>query len=214
MQNINCIKEDLKLYAITDRSWLNGRELIEDVKLAIEGGITFLQVREKDLDRELFINEINKIKEICNKNNIKIIINDNVELAKRCDADGVHIGQNDMDIESARKILGSDKIIGVSAKTVKQAIDAQKKGADYLGVGAVFNTNTKKDASGVSIEELKNICQNVNIPVCAIGGISEKNILKLSKTGISGVAVISAIFGKKDIKKACIDLKKKVEEII
>ena len=169
---MNCRKEDMVLYAITDRHWLNGESLYQQVEKALQGGVTFLQLREKNLDKELFMKEAREIKELCRKYKVPFIINDNVEIAKAIDADGVHVGQSDMEAGDVRKRLGADKIIGVSAKTVEQALLAEKHGADYLGVGAVFSTSTKTDATGVSHETLRDICQAIKIPVVAIGGIT------------------------------------------
>lgn len=196
---MNIDKKVMTLYAVTDRSWLNGRELIDDVKLALEGGITCLQLREKNLSKDDFLEEAKKICKLCHEYNVPFIINDDVDIAVKCGADGVHVGQKDMDVAIARKMLGRDKIIGVSARTVDQALEAQKKGADYLGVGAAFTTSTKGDAKHVDGEVMKAICDAVDIPVCAIGGIDADNILSLEGRGIDGVAVVSAIFAQKDI---------------
>ena len=200
-------KEDLLLYAVTDRSWLKGNELKDVVAEAIEGGITFLQMREKDLIFEDFLQEAREIKKITDKYKIPFVINDNVEVALAVDAHGVHIGQSDEELTEVRKKLGQDKIIGVSAHNVEEALKAEESGADYLGVGAMFVTSSKDDAIPVTIDELRNICNAVSIPVVAIGGISTENILELKGTNISGVAVISAIFAKKNIKEASENLK-------
>jgi len=149
-----------------------------------------------------FVKEAKEVKVLTDKYKIPFVINDNIEVALACGADGVHVGQSDMAVKDVRSQIGKDKILGVSAQTVEQAILAEKNGADYLGVGAVFSTSTKPDADAVTFETLKTICESVSIPVVAIGGISEKNILELKGTGISGVAVISAIFSKPDIVKA------------
>jgi thiamine-phosphate pyrophosphorylase len=202
------------LYAITDKMWLNGRSFYDDVEEALKGGVTMLQLREKELDDEAFLKETMKIKKICKKYNVAFIINDNVEVAIKCDADGIHVGQSDMDLLNVRARLGKNKIIGVSAQTVKQAVLAEKNGADYLGVGAVFTTATKEDADYVTYETLKDICNNISIPVCAIGGISDNNIYKLKGSGIDGVALISAIFEAKNIKEECEKLKVLSEEMV
>lgn len=199
---MNCDKNAMLLYAVTDRMWLNGRTLSQDVQQALEGGATMIQLREKELSYPSFLSEASQIKKLCKKFNVPFIINDNVDVAIACGADGVHVGQKDMQAQNVREKLGKDKIIGVSAQTVEQAILAEKNGADYLGVGAVFTTSTKKDADFVSYDTLKEICNVVSIPVCAIGGIYDYNIKNLSGTGIDGVAVVSAIFAQKDIKKA------------
>ncbi|MBP3889530.1 MAG: thiamine phosphate synthase [Cellulosilyticum sp.] len=211
---MKCDKKDLLLYAVTDRSWLKGKTLYQQVEEALKGGTTFVQLREKTLDEATFLKEAIQIKELCKMYNVPFVINDNIEIALAMNADGVHIGQSDMALTKARAKLGPDKIIGVSAQTVEQALEAQEKGADYLGVGAVFLTGTKADAVEVSHETLKAICRAVSIPVVAIGGISEANVMQLSGTGICGVAVISAIFSKQDITKASIDLKEKVQEMV
>lgn len=211
---MKCDKKSMLLYAITDRKWLNGRSLHNDVEKALEGGVTMLQLREKELDDKSFLEEALEIKELCKKYNVPFIINDNVEVAIKCDADGVHVGQSDMNIESVRAKLGEDKIIGISAQTVKQAILAEKSGADYLGVGAVFSTATKEDADYVPYKTLKEICNNVSIPICAIGGIYDINIHKLNGSGIDGVALISAIFAAKDIKSECEKLRVLSEEMV
>lgn len=211
---MNCAKEDLLLYAVTDRHWLNGRSLIEVVKESLEGGVTFLQLREKELDDESFLKEAKELKALCREYKVPFVINDNVEIAIKTDADGVHVGQSDMEAGDVRKRLGPDKIIGVSAQTVEQAVLAEKRGADYLGVGAVFPTGSKDDADDVSFETLKAICEAVSIPVVAIGGISKENAIKLKGSGICGVAVISAIYAASDIKEAAYELKEVTKKII
>lgn len=164
-------KKDLLLYAVTDRSWLNGETLYSQVEKALKGGATFIQLREKDLDSEAFLKEAKELKKLCKEYNVPFVVNDNVDIAVKIGADGVHVGQSDMQAQDVREKLGKDKIIGVSAQTVEQALLAQKHGADYLGVGAVFSTNSKDDAVNVSHETLKAICEAVHIPVIAIGGI-------------------------------------------
>ena len=211
---MNCKKEDMLLYAITDRSWLDGKTLYSQVEQALEGGVTFLQLREKELDEEHFLEEAREIKELCRRYHVPFVINDNVDIAAAVDADGVHVGQSDMEAGNVREKLGPDKIIGVTAKTVEQAFLAEKRGADYLGVGAVFHTDSKADAKGISHEILKAICDAVKIPVVAIGGISKDNVLQLAGNGASGIAVISTIFAQKDIKNATIELKKLTKEMV
>lgn len=207
-------KKDLLLYAVTDRSWLGGRTLYQDVEAAIKGGATFIQLREKKLDEEHFLEEAKEIKELCKKYQVPFVINDNVDIALAMDADGVHVGQSDMEAGAVREKLGPDKIIGVSAQTVEQALLAEQKGADYLGVGAVFPTGSKDDAVEVSHETLKAICEAVKIPVIAIGGISTGNVMELSGSGICGIAVISAIFAKPDIEAAAKELKEQTEKML
>lgn len=211
---INCSKKELMLYAVTDRHWLGDETLYDQVKKALDGGATFVQLREKKLDREDFLAEALEIQKLCKKYGVPFVINDEVSIAKDIDADGVHVGQSDMGAMDVRKVLGPDKILGVSAQTVEQAIIAEKHGADYLGVGAVFATGSKDDADDVSHETLKAICEAVSIPVIAIGGITKDNVSELAGSGICGVAVISAIFGQNDIKKATEDLKASVEKML
>lgn len=194
--------DSLLLYAVTDRTWLKGRTMEEQVEEALMGGATCIQLREKALDRTAFIEEARSIKRLCERYEVPLIINDDAELALLVGADGVHVGQKDMSPVTARELLGENKIIGVSARTVEQALKAQKEGADYLGVGAVFGTSTKADAQAISRETLQEICRAVSIPVVAIGGIGENNLSRLSGTGIAGVAVVSAIFASDNIKEA------------
>lgn len=207
-------KEDLLLYAVTDRHWLNGETLYSQVEKTLEGGTTFVQLREKEMDEEHFLEEAKEIKKLCAEYNVPFVINDNVDIALEMDADGVHVGQSDMEAGDVRAKLGSDKIIGVSAQTVEQALLAQERGADYLGVGAVFHTDSKADAAEVSHETLKAICEAVDIPVIAIGGISKDNVENLAGSGICGIAVISAIFAEKDIKGATEELKKRTQKMV
>lgn len=204
---MNCDKKDLLLYAVTDRHWLNGETLYSQVEKALKGGATFIQLREKKLDEGSFLEEAKEIQKLCKEYNVPFVINDNVEIAKKINADGVHVGQSDMEAQNVREILGDDKIIGVSAQTVEQALLAEKHGADYLGVGAVFKTGSKDDAEEVSHDELERICKAVSIPVIAIGGITHDNVKELAGRGIVGIAVISAIFGQKDIENATKELK-------
>ena len=201
---MKCDKENLLLYAVTDRHWLEGRTLHEVVKESLEGGVTFVQLREKKLDEEHFLEEAKDLKELCREYHVAI----------EMDADGVHVGQSDMEAGDVRAKLGPDKIIGVSAQTVEQAVLAERHGADYLGVGAVFPTSSKDDAVEVPFETLKAICEAVSIPVIAIGGITKDNVKELSSSGICGIAVISAIYGQKDIKKASEELKTATKEMV
>ncbi|NCB94151.1 MAG: thiamine phosphate synthase [Clostridia bacterium] len=210
----NCEKKDMLLYAVTDRSWLGERKLAAQVEECLEGGVTFLQLREKALDEDSFYQEALEIQKLCRQYHVPFIINDNVEIALRCDADGVHVGQSDMKAQNVREKLGPDKIIGVSAQTVEQAMEAEAMGADYLGVGAVFSTSTKLDAKPVAREVIQEICKSVSIPVVAIGGINEENLSKLSGTGVDGVAVVSAIFASEDITSASRRLRRLSEEMV
>lgn len=207
-------KSKYLLYAVTDRHWLNGRTLEDDVELALKGGATLVQLREKNLNFEDFCREAEKIHLLCQKYKVPLIINDNVEVAQAVNAEGVHLGQGDMSIAKAREILGNGKIIGATARTKEQAVKAEMDGADYVGSGAVFGTSTKSDAVKMSFETLNEICKSVQIPVTAIGGITKENVSELKGTGISGVAVVSGIFAEKDIFNSTIELKTKIEEIV
>ena len=199
---MNCSKKDLLLYLVTDRNFLQGRALATDVEKTLRGGATMVQLREKDLPQEAFLETAREIKGLCRNYRVPFLINDNIEVAMAVDADGVHLGQDDLDCATARRLLGPQKIIGVSAQTVAQAKQAEAAGADYLGVGAVFPTISKDDAAAVSYATLQAICQSVQIPVVAIGGIKAENIAALAQSGICGVAVISAILGAADIEAA------------
>ena len=194
-------RKDCLLYAVTDRSWLRGQTLAQQVEAALRGGITMLQLREKNLEEEAFEREARVIQDLCRSFDVPFIINDNVELAKRLNADGVHVGQSDQAAAEVRAYLGADKIIGVTAKTVQQALDAEKAGADYLGSGAVFGTATKPDAKPLSLDRFQEICESVTIPVVAIGGVSRENIMALRGRKMSGVAVVSGIFAAQDIEE-------------
>lgn len=212
---MKCDKKDLLLYAVTDRRWLKeGETLYQQVEKAINGGTTFVQLREKELAQDLFLEEAKEIKKLCNARHIPFVINDSVEIALAMDADGVHVGQSDMEAGDVRAKLGPDKIIGVSAQTVEQAVLAEKHGADYLGVGAVFATGSKDDAVEVGPQMLKDICQAVSIPVIAIGGISRDNVSELAGSGICGIAVISAIFAQNDVEKAARELHDLTAEMV
>ncbi len=207
---MNCSSRDLLLYAVTDRKWLApGESLRTPVEAALQGGATFVQLREKHLDRDAFVAEARDLKALCASYRVPFVINDDVSIAVEIGADGVHVGQSDMEAGSVRDAIGPDRILGVSAETVEQAILAEQRGADYLGVGAVFPTGSKDDAAAVSRETLRAICAAVKIPVIAIGGITKENIVELEGTGICGVAVISALFAQKDIRAAAADLKAK-----
>jgi len=204
---MRCNKETMLLYAVTDRYWTGRQTLMEQVEDALKGGVTCVQLREKELGDEAFLAEALEMKELCKKYNVPFIINDNVDVAIRCGADGIHVGQSDMEAGNVRALIGEDMILGVSAQTVEQALAAQAAGADYLGVGAVFSTSTKLDADSVSHGMLSEICRAVDIPVTAIGGITKANIMELAGTGIDGVALVSAIFAAEDIEKECRELR-------
>ena len=204
----------LELYAVTDRHWLGNQTLLEQVQEALDGGATCIQLREKQLDEENFLKEAIEIQKLCKEYHVPFIVNDNVDIAKTMHADGIHVGQSDMEALDVRKALGNDVILGVSAQTVEQAKKAEAHGADYLGVGAVFPTGSKDDADDVSHETLKAICEAVSIPVIAIGGITQDNVKELAGSGIVGIAVISAIFAQKDITQATKDLKQATEQML
>ena len=208
------LAESLLLYAVTDRHWLGERTLYDVVRESLDGGVTFLQLREKDLDDENFYKEAVELQAMAREYGVPFVVNDNVDIAVRMDADGVHVGQSDMEAGDVRALIGPDKILGVSAQTVEQALLAEKRGADYLGVGAVFPTGSKDDADDVSFETLRAICEAVSIPVVAIGGITAENTPQLAGSGICGIAVISAIYGQKDIYEATVSLKKVTEEMV
>ena len=208
------LAEKLLLYAVTDRRWLGDRTLFEVVRESLDGGVSFLQLREKELDEEHFYEEAVKLQAMAKEYGVPFVVNDNVDIAVGMDADGVHVGQSDMEAGNVRALIGPDKILGVSASSVEEALLAQERGADYLGVGAVFPTSSKDDADAVSKETLKAICEAVSIPVIAIGGISMDNIMELSGCGLDGIAVISAIFGKEDVRKATKELKEKTIQMV
>lgn len=195
----NEIRNAMLLYAVTDQSWLKeGQTLLSVCREVLENGATFLQIREKDLSEAAFQTEAAKLKALCQKHRVPYVVNDSVEIALAIDADGVHVGQSDIRGRSIRALIGPDKILGISAGTVEEAIAAEAAGADYIGVGAVFGTSTKKDARNLTAETLRKICSAVSIPVVAIGGIREKNLPELKDSGVDGVAVVSAIFAAED----------------
>jgi thiamine-phosphate pyrophosphorylase len=199
-------KIDYTLYLVTDRNILAGRDLLKSIEEAIDGGATLVQLREKDVSTLEFLNIALKVKAITDKHNIPLIINDRLDIALAADAAGLHIGQEDLPLKIARKLLGYTKIIGVSTSNVNEAIEAENGGADYVGVGAMFPTDTKKDADSVTLEELHRIKNSISIPVVAIGGINKSNIKSVINAGADGAAVISAVLGEKDIKSACLSL--------
>ena len=204
----------LRLYAVTDRSWVGTQTLYEQVEAALRGGVTCVQLREKELNPEDFLSEAKQIKTLCARYGVPLIINDNVELALKVDADGVHVGQEDMDARDVRNLIGADKILGVTAKIIEQAQNAQLAGADYLGSGAVFGSTTKPNARPMSRELLQTICASVSIPVVAIGGIHRGNIASLAGTGIRGAAVVSGIFAAADIEEECFRLRAEIDKIV
>ncbi|MCD8133411.1 MAG: thiamine phosphate synthase [Clostridiales bacterium] len=211
---MNFDRKNLLLYAVTDRSWLRGGTLYDQIEQALRGGVTLLQLRKKNLCRELFLQEAFQIKELCDRYEVPLIINDHVEIARAVDAAGVHVGQKDMEAGAARAILGSEKIIGVSARTVEQALYAERQGADYLGVGAVFSTGTKQDAQNITKNRLCEICRAVSIPVVAIGGITVENMAELGGSGSDGIAGGSAVFAQKKIETAVRELRRRTEQML
>lgn len=207
-------RKKLKMYIITDRYWLNGRDLSKQVEEAILAGATFVQVREKGISDDEFVAIAKDIKKVTDKYNIPLVINDNLNVAIRVNADGVHIGQSDENLLEARKKLGESKIIGVTAKNIEQTLAAYNNGADYVGIGAVYSTNTKENVEVLSHQEIKNCCTCCDIPVVAIGGINKNTMHLLNDTGVDGVSVISAIFASDDITKSTKELVNSVEEIL
>lgn len=207
------MKFDLLLYGITDRTWSGDTFLEEQIEQALKGGVTMLQLREKNLTRDSFLEEALRVKKITDRYGVPLIINDDISVALACGAAGAHIGQQDLAVAEARRLLGPDRILGVTAKTVEQAVDAQRQGADYLGSGAVFGTSTKKDARPMTLETLRKITEAVKIPVAAIGGICKENVGRLSGAGIAGAAVVSGIFAQKDITGAARALRQELEAL-
>ena len=207
-------KDDLLLYAITDRRNLDKKMFFEKIEEALQGGVTILQLREKELDEDSFINEAIEVKNICRKHGVPLIINDNVNVALKSGADGVHVGIEDMPIDEIRRTVPDSFIIGATCKTVEQAQSAERLGADYMGVGAVFPSPTKKNAVRITREQLKEICASVSIPAVAIGGITLENVDELKDGGMSGIAVVSAVFSADDIQKAASFLKEKAKSLI
>ncbi len=205
--------ETMRLYAVTERRWLRGRTLAEQAEEALQGGVTLMQLREKELEEEAFLREALELTCLCHRHGVPLLINDRVDIALRCGADGVHLGQGDMDPAEARRLLGPEAIIGVTAKTPDQARAAEAAGADYLGSGAVFGSATKLNALPMTRETLMSVCRSVSLPVVAIGGINRDNILRLSGTGIDGVAVVSGIFATENIREECRLLRRLADEI-
>ena len=206
--------KQLLLYAVTDRSWLKGSTLRSQVEAAIDGGVSFVQLREKSLPYDEFLAEAMIIAELCREREVPFVINDNVDIAIKCGADGVHIGQSDMAASDARVLLGPDKIIGVTAHTVEEALLAERWGADYLGIGAAFATSTKSDAIPMTRETMCDITATVKIPAIAIAGISRDNILKLKGCGLAGVALVSALFAEPDVKAAAQEMRELAKKLL
>ena len=211
---MKCDKKAMLLYAVTDRAWVGKQSLYEQIESALKGGATCVQLREKNLNDEEFLKEAMEISVLCKQYAVPFFINDNVEIAVKCQADGIHVGQEDMEVAQVRQRVGADMIIGVSVHSVKEALEAVENGADCLGVGAMFSTSTKTDADVLSKETLRDICAAVEVPVVAIGGIDKTNISQLAGTGVDGVALVSAIFASDDIEKECRLLHKLSEEMV
>ena len=204
----------LLLYAVTDRSWTGRQTLYEQVEEALKGGATIVQLRAKNLDEEAFLEEAQQMTELCHRYHVPLIINDNVDVAIKSGADGVHVGIEDAPVAEIRKRAGNDFIIGATAKTIEQAKLAEDSGADYLGVGAVFPSSTKENALRITAEQLKDICASVAIPAVAIGGLTYENMTEIKASGVVGVALVSAIFSEGNIYEATIRLKEKVEKVV
>ena len=211
---MKCDKKTMLLYAVTDRAWTGKRSLYEQVEAALKGGVTCVQLREKELDEEAFLAEAVEIAALCKKYKVPFFINDNVDIAIKCKADGIHVGQEDMMASQVRQKVGKDMMIGVSVHSVEEALEAVKNGADCLGVGAMFSTSTKMDVDVLPKEILKDICEAVEVPVVAIGGIGKGNMLELSGTKVDGVALVRAIFAAKDIESECRLLRALSEEMV
>lgn len=211
---MKCDKQAMLLYAVTDRAWTGEQTLYQQVEAALKGGVTCVQLREKALDDDAFFREAAELAALCRAYGVPFVVNDNVEAAIRCGADGIHVGQEDMDAVQVRRRIGGEMMLGVSVHTVAEARRAVEQGADYLGVGAMFSTSTKPDADVLTCQTLREICSAVEIPVVAIGGINEENILQLSGTGVDGVALVSAIFAARDIERSCRALRKLSAQMI
>ena len=211
---MKCDKRYMLLYAVTDRAWVGKQTLYQQVEAALKGGVTCVQLREKELDEAAFLQEARDICALCRQYGVPFIVNDNVDIATACGADGVHVGQEDMGAEEARRRVGENMILGVSVHTVEEARQAVRDGADYLGLGAVFPTSTKTDVEQMPNETLRAICDAVDVPIVAIGGINRGNILKLAGSGVDGVALVSAIFSAEDIEGTCRELRAMSKEMV
>ena len=211
---MKCDKRHMLLYAVTDRAWVGAQTLYEQVEAALKGGVTCVQLREKELEEAAFLAEAVELCRLCKSYGVPFIINDNVEIAIRCGADGIHVGQEDMTVLDVRCRVGEQMIIGVSVHTVEEAQEAVRNGADYLGAGSVFPTTTKTDVSPLSFHTLRAICSAVNVPVVAIGGIGKGNLERLSGSGVDGVALVSAIFSAHDIEAECRELRSLSEAMV
>lgn len=211
---MKCDKQYLRLYAVTDRTWTEKQTLFQQVEAAVKGGATCVQLREKELDEAAFLQEAKEICALCRRYNVPFIVNDNVDIALACGADGVHVGQEDMAAGDVRCRAGKDIILGVTVHTVEEARQAVLNGADYLGLGAVFPTGTKTDAEQMPGDMLRATCDSVELPIVAIGGINRDNLFKLSGSGVDGVALVSAIFSAEDIEETCRELRALSEKMV
>lgn len=211
---MNFNRENLLLYAVTDRAWAGEKSLYRQIEEALRGGVTLLQLREKNLSEQAFQEEAVAVRDLCHDYQVPLIINDNVEVAKKSGADGVHVGITDVPVAEIRREMGEDFIIGATAKTVEQAKEAEAAGADYLGVGAVFPSPTKAEAIRITKEQLVEIRQSTSLPVVAIGGIGYANLEELAGSGVDGVAVVSAIFAQENIEEVVMALKRKVQKVL
>ena len=211
---MRCDKRHMLLYAVTDRAWTGKQTLYEQVEAALKGGVTCVQLREKELDETAFLQEAKELCALCRRYGVPFLVNDNVEIAIACGADGIHVGQEDLAAGEVRRRVGENMILGVSVHTVEEARQAVRDGADYLGLGAVFPTNTKTDVEQMPNETLRAICEAVDVPIVAIGGINRGNILKLAGSGVDGVALVSAIFSAEDIEGTCRELRAMSEEMV
>lgn len=214
MPDMKCDKKHMLLYAVTDRAWTGERTLYQQVEAALKGGVTCVQLREKDMDDAAFLWEAREIRALCRQYEVPFIVNDNVDVAIACGADGIHVGQEDMAAAEVRRLAGEGMILGVSVHTVEEALEAVQNGADYLGLGAVFPTSTKTDVDQMPNKTLRAICDAVDVPVVAIGGINRDNIGKLSGSGVDGVALVSAIFSADDIEAVCRELRQMSERMV
>ena len=211
---MKCDKKHMLLYAVTDRAWVGKQTLYEQVESALKGGATCVQLREKELNEEDFLKEAIELAALCKRYGVPFFVNDNVEIAVACKADGIHVGQEDMETAKVRERVGDDMMIGVSVHTVEEALIAVEHGADCLGLGTVFPTTTKTDVDVMPRELMQEICRAVEIPVVAIGGINESNLMQLAGTGVDGVALVSAIIAAEDIEGTCRKLRKLSEEMV
>lgn len=211
---MKCDKKHMLLYAVTDRAWVGEKTLYQQVEEALRGGVTCLQLREKDMSDGEFLREAEEIHALCRQYGVPFIVNDNVEVAVACGAEGIHVGQEDMAAGDVRRRVGDSMMLGVSVHTVAEAQEAVRSGADYLGLGAVFPTSTKTDVEQMSNETLRAICGAVDVPVVAIGGINRSNLGSLAGSGVDGVALVSAIFSAADIETTCRELRKLAEGMV